>query len=500
MGTPRVTVVGAGIAGLVAALELANAGLAVTVLERQVAPGGKMRQIPIGEHLIDAGPTVFTMRWVFDQIFDDVGERLDDHLKLTPLELLARHAWSEDERLDLFADIDQSADAIGAFAGRAEADGYRSFCARARNIYQTLEGPFIRAPKPTPVSLAWDAGLSGLADLWRISPFATLWQALDEHFRDPRLRQLFGRYATYCGSSPFLAPATLMLVAHVEQCGVWTIEGGMHSLAKALAQLAQSRGAVIRYGCGVKSVVTRHGSACAVQLDSGEMIETDAVLLNADAAAVARGLFGASIASAIPPVSPSTRSLSALTFAMTARTGGFPLSRHNVFFSHDYWREFDDIFVGRRLPSEPTVYVCAQDRDCSPDCETLTPERLLVLVNAPADGDTHAYSQAEIQSCATRTFAAMQRCGLSIDREGSQMVPTAPDDFHRLFPGTGGALYGAASHGWAASFSRPAAKTRIPGLYLAGGSIHPGPGVPMAALSGWMAAAHIVADQTSRKR
>ncbi len=155
------------------------------------------------------------MRWVFERIFGDAGRTFADEVRLKPLSILARHAWGPDERLDLFASAEQSAEAIGDFAGPREAEGFRSFCTRARNIYQTLEEPFIRSPQPTPISLAFSSGLKSLGDMWRISPFSTLWSALGDHFHDPRLRQLFGRYATYCGSSPFDAPATLMLVAHV---------------------------------------------------------------------------------------------------------------------------------------------------------------------------------------------------------------------------------------------------------------------------------------------
>jgi 1-hydroxycarotenoid 3,4-desaturase len=213
MRTPHVTVIGAGAGGLAAAIDLARSGVAVTLLEAASTVGGKIRQLQVAGAGIDAGPTVLTMRWVFDALFDDAGFSLADHLTLHPIDLLARHAWNDTSRLDLFADADRSAEAIAAFAGSAEAAGYRSFCQRAQRVYDMLEAPFIRATRPTALSLAATTGLSGIRG---ISPFSTLWKALGEHFRDPRLRQLFGRYATYSGSSPFRSPATLMLIAHVE--------------------------------------------------------------------------------------------------------------------------------------------------------------------------------------------------------------------------------------------------------------------------------------------
>ncbi|MCX4199033.1 FAD-dependent oxidoreductase, partial [Methylobacterium organophilum] len=292
MAQERVVVIGAGIGGLAAALRLAHAGIDTTVLERAPHPGGKMRAVPVGDRAVEAGPTVFTMRWVFDELFAECGAELGDRVALAPARLLARHAWSRDERLDLFADIDASADAIAALAGPREAEGYRRFCARSAEVYRTLEGPFIREGRTGPAGLAQRVGLSGLGDLWRIQPFATLWSALGAYFRDPRLRQLFGRYATYCGASPFTAPATLMLVAHVEQAGVWTVAGGLSGLARAVADLAAERGATFRYGAEVARILTDGGRVTGVRLTDGATVAADHVVCNADCAALGAGLLG----------------------------------------------------------------------------------------------------------------------------------------------------------------------------------------------------------------
>lgn len=485
MAQRRVAVIGAGLGGLAAALDLASEGHAVTVLERAAAPGGKMREVEAAGRRIDSGPTVFTMRWVLEGLFADAGLSLDDHLTTTKLSVLARHAWGDGPTLDLFADRDASAEAIGALAGPAEAQGYRDFMARAGAIYRTLEGSFMTAERPNPVSLAWRVGLRGLPDLARVSPFATLWGELGKHFRDARLRQLFGRYATYCGASPFSAPATLMLIAHVEQEGVWAVEGGMHRVAQAIAGAAARHGATIRFGAEVTAILAERGKAAGVRLATGEVIAADAVIANADHAALRTGLFGADAATATRGTA-SPRSLSAVTWSLGARASGFPLIRHTVFFSDNYEQEFDQIVKQRRLPDSPTVYVCAQDRGDPGDPAPEGPERIFCLVNAPADGDTRPPSPTEISRCAEATFAQLSRAGLSLSTE--EGVVTTPAGFEALFPATGGALYGRALHGWAASFQRPGARTRLPGLFTAGGSVHPGPGVPMATLSGRLAA------------
>jgi 1-hydroxycarotenoid 3,4-desaturase len=491
----KIAVIGGGIGGLVAALELAVAGHQVILLERQAKLGGKLRVLGPG---IDAGPTVFTMRWVFDEIFAAAGADFADYVTLQRADVLARHAWGMSAPLDLFADLAKTADAIGVFAGAAEARGFLAFSARARQIYETLETPFLRAPLPTPLSLARFFGLKGLPRLLGISPFGTMSKALAGYFADPRLRQLFGRYATYCGSSPYLAPATLMLVAHVERDGVWLVQGGMIRLVDAVARLAAERGVVLRCDARVSRIEVERGRVAGVTLADGERVQADAVVVNADPSALPQGFFGEAATRATPPVRAEARSQSAITWAVSARAQGFALSHHNVFFSENYAAEFDDVFNRQQPPAQPTVYVCAQDRDTAGTAPA-APERLLCLINAPANGDSKTTTQTEIDEWTQTMLLRLQASGLTLDPDPAGFLPTTPSDFATLFPGTGGALYGQAVHGSTATFRRPGAKTRLPGLYLAGGAAHPGAGVPMAALSGRRAAAQIIADGASTR-
>jgi 1-hydroxycarotenoid 3,4-desaturase len=483
----RVIVIGAGMGGLAAAADLARAGMEVIVCERAAAPGGKMRQVDVGGAAIDAGPTVFTMRWIFEGLFNDAGEQLDDCLGLMPAETLARHAWREGGRLDLFADITQSADAIGAFSGPAAARAYLAFCDQSRAIYRTLAGPFIASERPSPASLVASLGVGGLPDLWRTMPMRTLWSALGDHFQDPRLRQLFGRYATYVGASPWAAPATLMLIAHVEQDGVWLVKGGIHQVARAVQSLAERHGAQFRFGAEMRHMVVEHGRVVGIQLTNGERLNADAVVFNGDISALTASERPA------PATAPRDRSLSAVTWCMSARTEGFELAHHNVFFAEDYAREFDSVFRRREITAAPTVYICAQDRGEAGAFVSGTPERLLALINAPADGDVAPLDEAAIADLSDRAFGLVRACGLNV-RPASDPVVTTPSGFNALFPATGGALYGRVNHGMMGSFARAGSRGRLPGLYLAGGSAHPGPGVPMATMSGRLAAARLLAD------
>ena len=271
---------------------------------------------------------------------------------------------------------------------------------------------------------------------------------------------------------------------------MWTVKGGMHELALALASLAQRKGACIRHGQQVTEIVTHGARVSAVRTAEGE-IPCDAVIVNADASAVGSGLFGREAARAVKPVAVKDRSLAAITWATMAETIGFPLARHNVLFSRDYAQEFRELSTG--YPSDPTVYICAQDREG----HEAGRERMLILVNAPANGD-HAPQDSQAVEQAMRR--KLQQCGLAVDWAKAQSVITDPKRFGELFPATGGALYGRASHGWMASFQRPGARTAISGLFLTGGSVHPGPGVPMAALSGQLAAESLMASRASTRR
>jgi 1-hydroxycarotenoid 3,4-desaturase len=485
-------VIGGGVGGLSAAIQAAALGCRVTLLERAPRVGGKMREVTVAGRPVDSGPTVMTMRWAFEQLFAATGRALDDYVEFAPLEILARHAWPDGSRLDLFADVEATVAAIKAFAGPADAEGYRRFCAHTERIFAIVEQPFVRAERPSMASVVTANGLRGAMDFARIDWHRSMWRAITGFFSDPRLRQLFGRYATYYGSSPFRAPATLNLIAHVERVGVWRVVGGMARLAEALERRAIELGVEIRTGCEVAEIVVEDGRAVAVESSSGERIEAAAVIVNAAPQALDEGRLGASLRGCVGLARDAERSLSAVTWSAYARTRGVPLSHHNVFFSRDYPEEFRALERGE-LIDEPTVYVYAQDR--VDDRPVEGPERLLILVNAPARGDATG-PIGDLDALERRSFALLRACGLELDVIAAQR--TSPEEFERLFPATGGALYGFATHSMFTPFRRPGTRTKVARVYLAGGGAHPGAGVPMVCLSGQLAGRAMVEDLKGR--
>lgn len=493
----KIVVVGAGIGGLAAALRLASAGRDVTVIEAQATPGGKMRTLPSPAGPVDAGPTVLTLRAVFDDLFAAAGARLEDHVTLTPLPILARHWWPDGSRLDLHADDAANETAIAAFAGRGAAADYRRFADRSARLFRAFDGPMMQAARPDAAAIAGAV----LRDprLWRsLLPGMTLARDLSLGFRDVRLRQLFGRYATYVGGMPAQAPGVLGLIWTAEAQGVWAVAGGMHALARAVAGLCAARGVRFLYGQPVTRITRQAGRVSGVVLADGTPVPASEVVFNGDPRALSTGLLGQAPRAALPRAATEPRSLSAWVWAFAATPAGADLSYHNVFFAGDPAQEFGPIAAGR-MPVDPTLYICAQDRAAGPPDG---PERFEIIMNAPPTGPGGQPDPAagDPETCLSRTFDTLGRFGLRFSPQPDLTALTGPAGFARLHPGSTGSLYGRSPHGLMAAFQRPGAKTRLPGLWLAGGGAHPGAGVPMAALSGRHAAEAIIADRTSASR
>ncbi len=490
----EIVIIGAGIGGLSAALRLASAGRSVTVLERASTPGGKMRTLPSAAGPVDAGPTVMTMRPVFEDLFEAAGTRLSDHVTLHREQVLARHFWSDGSSLDLHADPEASAEAVRTFAGpKAEAQ-FRAFSTEAARLYDAFDQPMMRDPTPNIPGLVKrvlrDPGL-----MPALMPWATLARRLKSRFTDPRLRQLFGRYATYVGGSPYRSPAVLGLIWQAEAGGVWRVEGGMHQLAQAIRKLAEAKGATFKFNTDVTRVEVQSGTVTAVHTKGEDRFPASTVLFNGDPRALATGLLGEKPKRAVDANAMSSRALSAYVWSFAATPKGKPLTHHNVFFGDDPRKEFDPLAKGQ-MPVDPTLYICAEDRGTGQTPEGL--ERFEIIMNGPPSAAPPP--DREFETCQTRTFDRLSAMGLDFSETPGPASLTTPHQFDALFPASQGSLYGQSPHGLMAAFQRPKVRSKIAGLYLCGGGVHPGAGIPMATLSGQHAAEAIMQDRTSTSR
>jgi phytoene desaturase len=490
-----VVVVGAGIGGLSAAVRLATAGATVTLLEQNAAVGGKMGEARLagagGEFRFDTGPSVITMRHVFEDLFAAAGRRLDDYLTLLPVEPLTRYFYEDGTVLDATRDWPRMADQIAAIESR-DVEGYAAYLAYAAMLHR-LTGPlFIYGPRPGPTSFFRLSPLDAL----RLEPWLRMDAAIRRRVRSPHLRQLFGRFATYIGSSPYLAPATLGVISHVELTqGVWYPRGGIYSIAAALEGLARELGVEVRTGCRVQEIAIAKGRATGVRLEDGEVVAADAVLANVDIATLYSRLIPAGTVPDAQVQRHTEAKLSCSGFILLLGVcGEHPrLAHHNIFFSHDYPAEFAAIFDDNVPPREPTLYVAITAKSDAGDAPRGC-ENWFVMANAPAASPTFDWAN-HTREYRDLVLDRLARLGLDVRGRIIAEQAITPLDLEARTGGWRGALYGQLFDSPWVAFRRPTSRAGgVRGLYLTGGTTHPGGGVPMVMLSGKLAADAIIND------
>lgn len=341
----RAVIIGAGTAGLACAVRLRAAGYAVTLLERHATVGGKIRTIASAAGPIDAGPTVLTMRHVFDDLFAQLGTRLEDHVTLVKQNELARHFWPDGSQLSLYADNEHTIGALRSFGGNDAVADFLKFTKRTRQLFAAFDAPMMQAPEPKLGTLAKHV-LRQPHLIPAMAPLSTLKSLLKRSFRDPRLRQLFGRYATYVGGSPTHAPAILSLIWQAEANGVWVVKGGMHQLTQALLQVLDANGVDTVTNAHVDQIEVEYGRATAIRLLDGTRLPCNVLVHAGDPRALATGALGPGTAHIAPQTASAKRSFSARVLSFAATPHGQDLAHHNVFFADDAIGEFRDLMAG----------------------------------------------------------------------------------------------------------------------------------------------------------
>jgi phytoene desaturase len=488
--TKPILIIGAGIGGLSAAIRLAAAGQRVVIYEQNQTVGGKMGEVRAAGFRWDTGPSVITMRPVFEELFAAAGRRLDDYLTLLPVEPLTRYFYPDGRVLDTTRDLASMAAQIEAIEPR-DVEGYLRFLAYAAQLHR-ITGPTFIYNEPPSLARLWRLPL---LDLFKVDPWLTMDQVIRRHVRSPHLRQLLGRFATYVGASPYLAPATLSVIAHVELTGgVWYPQGGIYAIAQALARLATELGVEIHTGEPVGHICLQGKRVSGLQLASGIEIDAEAIIANVDVATVQTRLLPASIgARSNGRFAASEPSCSGYVLLLGVEGQHEALGHHNIFFSRDYRREFDDIFRRGIPPKEPTVYVAITSKR-APDPAPAGCENWFVLVNAPPLGSQFDWTTQEA-AYRERVLSTLAGFGLDLRTKIRYTKALTPLDLAQATGAWRGALYGLSSNQALNAFRRPANRAPVVrGLYYAGGTTHPGGGVPMVTLSGKVAAQMVLAD------
>ncbi len=483
-------VVGAGLGGLAAAARLAAQGHAVVVLEQSEQVGGKLGTLTVDGHVFDTGPSLVTLPQVYRDLFTATGGPLEEALDLVRLDPAVDYRFADGTRLAFPGEPGAVPAALDAALGPGAGEQWSGLMARAERMWRISEGPFLRTPLAGPATLARLARRP--ADVATVAPWQSLRRLGEQYLGHPHLRTLLDRYATYSGSDPRAAPAVLATVAHAEQAyGSWYVRGGLHRLALAVADRAAERGAVLRTGCTVQRVLLAGGRASGVELAGGEVVAADVVVSAQDAAALYAGLPPSRpVTAARRALARTTPSLSGvvLLLGLRGRTPG--LAHHTVLFPADYDAEFDAVFgsgrhAGQPRPVEdPTVYVSAPDDPAlRPDEDS---ESWFVLVNAPRHEPGCGVDWDEpglAERYADRVLEVMAARGLDVRDRIRHRVVRTPADLERDTGSVGGSIYGTSSNGARAAFLRPANASPVPGLFLVGGSAHPGGGLPLVTLS-----------------
>jgi len=478
--------------GMAAAARLRSRGHEVTVLEQAPTVGGKLAGYVKDGFVFDTGPSLLTLPATYRDLFLKTGAPLEDVVDLQPVEPGFSYRWADGTKAVLpGVDPAAAARALGqSLGGTAERDWNR-FIERAGRAWRITREPFLESPLTGPMDLI--KHLRRPSDLSTVAPLTSLRTLGRRSFDDPRLVTLLDRYATYTGSDPRRAPAALSVVPYVEQTfGAWHIGGGIHQLALALHQRCLDIGVEFITDSPVTKIVIEGTKVAGVITGYGERIEADVVVANADALDVyGRLLRDPRADDAMKMLRRTTPSLAGfvLLLAVRGRTQG--LTHHNVLFTNDYDAEFDSIFGPQPQPvDDPTVYICSPDDPrMRPDSDH---ESWFVLVNAPRHDPAFGVDwndQALVTAYTDRILQVMADRGMDVrDRLLWKQVRT-PAQFERSTRAPGGSIYGTASNGPRAAFMRPANRSKIPGLFLVGGSSHPGGGLPLVAMS-----ARIVAD------
>ncbi len=500
--TLPVAVIGGGLGGLAASCTLAARGHSVILFEKNEWLGGKAAVLEPEGFRFDMGPTILTLPGVLERIFAEAGYKIEDMLDLRRLDPQWRCFFDDGAVLDLSEEVDTMAATIAERSPK-DAEGYRDFMRLSARLHRISDGFFfwksVEDLRDT-IDFRRNMDLATLNDILSLRMGMTVAGTIRRRVRDKQVAQMLDHFVQYVGSSPLASPAVLCSIAHMQiDKGLWYPMGGTGAVPAALAKLARSLGAVLHTGVGIARVISEHDRVVAVETDAGERVAVSAAVSNMDSVRTFRELVGGQPAARFAGRWKREPACSGVVLYLGLDRAYDHLLHHDFVFSRDPEDEFDWIYRKGEPAPDPTCYIAAPART---EAGVAPPggEALYILVHAPYLRPHHDWSSM-FPAYRKVIFDKLARCAGMPDLQDRIVFEHAltPADIHQRYRVLDGAIYGLASHGRFFGAFKPGNRSRdLAGLYLAGGAAHPGAGMPMTLMSGWIAADSL--DSDSRKR
>ncbi len=469
-------IIGAGLGGLSAAAYLSAAGFHVSVFEKNHYAGGKAGTLQKEGFRFDTGASVVTMPFVLRDLFNACNEDIEDYLTISRLNISCRYFYPDGTIINAYSDPDRFADEIG-LKTNDHPEAVKRYFRYCSSIYNLTSEPFLFSPEINLKSLLNPKFLNSLLSPLKIDPFRTMHNANKSFFRDSKTLQLFDRFATYNGSDPYRAPATLNIIPYVELIlGTYIIAEGISAVSAALKKLAEDKGAKFYTGQNVEKILTKDGSAVGLRAGNKDYV-FNSVISNLDVRNTYRDLLGKQLKEKIEP------SMSGIVFYWGIKGNHNSLEIHNIIFSENYKKEFEDISIHRKCPDDPTIYIYVSSRYKSDDAPEGY-ENWFVMVNTPynsgQDWDQEVERIREVAKLRIQNII-----GINLSEKIVFEEILTPSDIELKTGSLSGSIYGFSSNSKTSAFRRPPIKSSFyKNLFFCGGSVHPGGGIPLVLLSG----------------
>lgn len=476
----KAVIIGAGIGGLSTAIHLAVKGYDVIIFEQNTYVGGKANKIYINGFSFDSGPTLLTMPFVIENLYQIAGKNVKDYLQIKKKKIICRYFFPDDSLFNEYSDRDKLLEEFENFSNEP-AENLKKYLDYSGKIYELAAELFLFNSFLDFRNLFTWKSFKTLFNINHLDPFRTIHEANSSFFRSKKIVQMFDRYATYNGSNPYKAPATLNIIPFVElQFGGYYVEGGIGKISETLSKIAMELGVKIFTSTKVDRILINNRKVVGVQFGQ-EKVETDYVISNADLYYTYKYLLNNPEAKEAKRYISQELSTSAIIFYIGSNTNFEQFEMDNIIFSDNYESEFKQLFDNRIVPDDPTIHIHISSKKVSSDAP-VGGENLYIMINAPSKRNF----QTDMIKVQEKIFAKIKRfTGIDLSDKVDFIFTRTPLDIEKLTSSYFGSLYGPSANNRYSAFMRQQNKSKeYEGLFFVGGTVHPGGGIPLVILSG----------------